>query len=237
MGNLLQNYLNMRMGNIRSPGKQVKPPGPVITISREVGCSGLELAYTLAAKLNQISRREWRVLSKEIFSQSAQELDVHPDKVEKIFKQSERSAFDEILNAFSEKRYKTDKKIKKTVVEVIRNFAEEGFCIIVGRGSNIVAADISNSLHIRLVAPLAERIVTIMEKNNWNREESIRFIKKVEKERIAYRHAVMAKPSQEEELFDLTFNRAVFANGVIADLVLDAAEKKGIFNDYFRMPK
>ncbi len=238
MDNLLHSYLSKRVGMIQYPKKKAKPPGPVITVSREVGCSGLELAFMLAKQLNLLMKEEkWNVLSKEIFSESARELNLHPEQVAKIFKQPERSSFDEILNAFSEKRYKTDKKIKKTVVDVIRSFAEDGFCIIVGRGSNIVAADIRNSLHIRLVAPLEDRINSIMTKNNWSRADSVLFIKKVEKERIAYRHAVLAKSSDDPEIFDMTFNRTIFPPEIITELVLLAAEKKGIFADYFRIPK
>ncbi len=233
MSNTLVSYLNKRLTRSVAPGRENKPPGPVITISRQVGCSGLELAYALAERLNKTTSFEgWRVLSKEILNHSARELNLEPERVAKIFKQEERTMVDEIISAFSEKKYKSDKKIKKTVVEVIRSFAEDGFCIIVGRASNVIAADLRNSLHIRLVAPLEERILCIMNKNSWTHQESIRFIERVEKERYAYRHAAMPERGPDEELFDLTFNRSHFTTEMIVDVIMLAIEEKKILEGY-----
>ncbi len=233
MGNTLITYLNKRL-TLGAPRIEVdKPPGPVITISREVGCSGLELAYALEERLNKTTFFEgWKVVSKEILSHSAKELDLAPERVAKIFRQTDRTTFDEILNAFGEKRYKSDKKIRKTVVDVIRSFAEDGFCIIVGRASNVIAADIRNALHIRMVAPLEDRIISIMNKNSWTREESVRFIDRVEKERYAYRHMVMQGTPDEPEIFDITFNRSHFTNEMLVDVIMLAIEEKKILEGY-----
>lgn len=233
MGLDLIRYLSNRTIRPEEIKKKTGPPGPVITISREVGCSGLELAELLAGRLNETTpNRKWRVLSKEIFQQSAHELEIDPSKVARIFRQNDRTAIDEILAAFGEKRYKSDRKIKKTVCDVIRNFAEEGFCIIVGRGGNAIAADIRNSIHVRLVAPLEYRVKSIMLKNGINREGALEFIRKVEKERLAYRHAVEGTPTGDPEIFDITFNRATFSAEVISDLILCAIHDKKILDDY-----
>ncbi len=233
MGNTLIAYLNKRLLRTNSQKAEEKPPGPVITISREVGCSGLDLAYALSDRLNKSSHFEgWKVLSKEILQHSALELDMDPERISRIYKQADRSSFDEILNAFSEKRFKSDKKIKKTVVDVIRSFAEDGFCIIVGRASNVIAADIQRSLHIRLVAPEEYRIASVMQKNGWNRADSIKFITRVEKERYAYRHAVMVKNPDDPEIFDLTFNKARFSDETIVNLVMMAIEEKKILKGF-----
>jgi cytidylate kinase len=236
MGNELFTYLNKRVNRTGiHTDLSGKPAGPVVTISREVGCSGLELADALAERLNHLNMTgNWKVLSKEIFQQSALELNIDPEKIAKIFKQSNRNVFDEILNTLSEKRFKSDKKIKKTVCDVIRSFAEDGFCIIVGRGGNYLAAGIRNSIHIRLVAPLEDRINSIMYKNGLNHEEAVNFITRVEKERLAYRHAVMSKITDEPEIFDITFNRSVFTTEMIVDITLLAIKNKQILNDYMK---
>ena len=83
----------------------MQKPGPVVTISREVGCNGLLLAKMLSERLNEINLLEpWRVLSKEIFQESARELDLDLNRVTKIFKQKDRYAFEEILAAFQYKK-------------------------------------------------------------------------------------------------------------------------------------
>ena len=101
--------------------------GPVITISREVGCNGLILARLVADRLNKnLAMGAWSVLSKEIFHESAKELDLDPEMVRQTFKKTDRYVFEEILKAFREKRYKSEETIIKTVKEVVRTLAVDG---------------------------------------------------------------------------------------------------------------
>lgn len=233
--NTLLAYLNKRMNQKQPIPKKERPLGPVITISREVGCSGIAIAEALAERLNsKYPAQKWKVLSKEIFRQSAQELDLDEERVSKIFKQVDRTTFDELLNAFHDRRYKSDKKVRKTVVDVIRSFAEDGYCIIVGRASNVIAADIRNALHARIVAPMDYRIHCIMKKNNLSRDEAIKFIEQVERERYAYRHTVMGKGQDAPEIFDITFNRAAFSLEIILDMMMLAIDEKNIMADYYK---
>jgi len=234
MGNSLLHYLNERMHEEKAYGTAKKSglAGPVITISREVGCNGLVVARMLAAELNKQRKSEdWKVLSKEIFYKSAQELHLEPEKIQKMFKQTDTSTFDHILKAFGDKHYKSEAKITNTVREVIYSLATSGFNIIVGRASHIIAKDIKNSLHLRLVAPLDYRINTIMENNKLNHEEAHAFIKKVEQERITFRKVLRAE-SELEVPFDLTINRASFTDQQAIDLIMKAIELKQILADY-----
>lgn len=232
MGNALLEYLTKRMGNQKVYSNPNNVPGPLITISREVGCNGVKLAHKIAARLNQRHLGpDWKVLSKEVFFKSAKELDMEPEKVQRVFKYSDSYAMNDILNAFGTKKFKSEKKVIKTVNDVIRTFAEEGFCIIVGRAGHIIAHDIENALHLRFLAPLEYRIKTIMDNNRLNRHEAIDFIKKVEKERKAFRKAIKQEET-EIELFDLCINRASFTDEEAIDLIETAAEKKNIFKHY-----
>lgn len=227
MGNSLMSYLNKRLLDETSFSKgNMNMAGPVITISREVGCNGLKLANLLASRMNaQEGISNWKVLSKEIFHQSAKELDLEPEKVRQTLKKSDHYTFEQILKAFSDKRYKSEEKIVKTVREVVRTLAIDGYKIIVGRASHLITNDIERSLHIRLIAPLDYRVNTIMNNNNLNKNEALQFIEKVENERIAFRKA-LKEDKLREELFDLTINRASFTDEQILDIIEYTVKKK-----------
>jgi len=193
-----------------------------------VGCNGVKLANLIAARLN--SRKlepNWKVISKEVFYESALQLKMDPEQVRKTLQQSERFTFEEMIKAFSDKNYKSELTIGKTMKGVILHIANDGFCIIVGRAGHIIAKDIKNALHIRLVAPLDYRISTIMHNNLLNREEAVHFIHKVDKERLAFRKAIL-KQDPQHELFDITLNRAAFSDEEIVDIIEFAATKKEI---------
>ncbi len=230
MSNLLLSYLNKRMSEKEVVKKSTTfIAGPVITISREVGCNGVKLANRIANHLNsQTPDARWKVISKEVFLKSAEELKMDPEQVRKILYQHEKYAFEDILKAFSDKNYKSDRTIGKTMKGVILQIATDGNCIIVGRAGHIIAQHIKHALHIRLIAPLDYRINTIMNNNKLTHDEAVNFINQVEKERLAFRKAVL-KQDPKYELFDLTLNRAAFSDEEIMELIEYAAVKKHVF--------
>ena len=200
-------YLNKRLHQYDPNYQPAKSePGPVICISREVGCSAVNIARILASELDkQTICKKWRVLSKEIIEESARELDMDPNKLKSFMKDGDWSMFDDILNAFSSKRFKSERKISKTLIDLITSFANDGYCIIVGRAGHIIARNIKKSLLVRLVAPMPWRTKQIMEKDNLNLREATEFIERTEKERQNFRKHIAGDQCIEEE-FDISLN-------------------------------
>lgn len=229
MSNLLLSYLNKRMNEDEVVKKSTTTvAGPVITISRDVGCNGVKLAKIIAEQLNSENpETNWKVISKEVFHESAKELKMHPDQIRKSLYHYDKSSFDDILQAFSDKNFKSSRTIGKTMKRVILQIATEGNCIIIGRAGHIIADRIKRALHIRLIAPLDYRINTIMHNNALNREDAILFINKVDKERMAFRKSVLHKDPT-KEMFDITLNRAAFSNEDIIEIIECAARKKNV---------
>lgn len=221
-------YLNKRLHQYNPSYQSANTqPGPVICISREVGCGGVNIARLLAAALDQQTIcKKWKVISKEILEESARELDMDPNKLKSFLKDGDRSLFDDVLAAFSEKRYKSDKKISKTLIDLISSFANDGYCIIVGRASHIIARDIEKSLLVKLTAPLEWRTKQIMEKNNLNLRQAIEFIEKTEKERQNLRKHIAGSIQHEDE-FDLTINLARMKTAEVISIIKHSAQTRG----------
>ena len=223
MENYLINYLNKRLGEYwktQIPG--IKTAGPLITITREVGCGGLSISKQLAEELDKtFICKKWQVISKEVLNESAHELKVAPEKVSRLFTSNEHFTFDEILAAFTDKYYKSNRVILKTVREVIRNFAVDGYCIIVGRAGHIIAADVENSLHIRLTAPLQWRISRIAENKNFSADEAVRYIKETEEERDIFRK-YFTKDKKNEGSIDLVINVSRFTPEQIVRIIVQS---------------
>jgi len=229
MNNTLMVYLNKRLH--QSDPKYLEhnsQPGPVICISREVGCGGVTIAKQLANELDkQCVCKKWKVLSKEILEESARGLDMDPNKLRNYLKEGDRSIFDDVLSAFSEKRFKSDRKISKTLIDLVLSFANDGYCIIVGRAGHVITKNIERSLLIRLTAPLDWRIKQIMEKNNLNLREAVEFIEKTEKERENFRKHIAGDHTHSEE-FDLTINLARMKVENAISLICQASLAKGL---------
>jgi cytidylate kinase len=229
MDNTLMVYLNKRLikQDVRHLSASTQP-GPVICISREVGCGGVNIARLLATELDKHSPyKKWKVLSKEILEESARELDMEPYKLRNYLKEGDRSLFDDILTAFSEKRIKSDRKISKTLIDLISSFANDGHCIIVGRAGHIIAREIEKSLFIKLSAPHDWRVKQIMEKNDLNMREAIDFIEKTEKERHNFIKHISNENDKEAE-FDLTINLSRLNITEVIGLIQYVAHSRGL---------
>ena len=233
MKNSLMAYLNKRMHPKDSnyPALNAQP-GPVICISREVGCGAVNIAKLLAVELDKQSQvKKWKVLSKEILQQSALELNMDPYKLRKYLNEGERNLFDDILSAFNEKRHKSDRKINQTLIDLISSFASDGYCIIVGRAGHIIARGIKKSLLIRMTADHDWRVKQIMEKNNLNIRQAIEFIEKTEQERLNFRKR-FAIGNEKTDEFDMSINLSRITMEETIQIIQTAAQIKGLLEHH-----
>ncbi len=161
------------------PAKNIYP-GPVVTISRELGCPAKSLASSLTDHLNRLKKvyakdHPWRWISKEILQESARELEVDSSQIQHVFDYKSRGVLEDLLLAQSKDYYKSDLKIRTTIARVIRRFANEGNAIIVGRGGVAITRDIPKSLHVFLEAPLEWRAIRVAEKHDYTIEQARSF--------------------------------------------------------------
>ena len=230
MANILLKYLEDRYQHrIPEKGKK-RNPGPVITISRYFGCPANLCANDLAELLTEmegVHDNPWKVINKEILEQAAKELGLTPEKIEFVFKFEKRSAVDEILESLSNKYYKSERKIRNTIRDVIRTIGEEGRVIIVGRGGVALLKDIPNSLHVKLFASLDYRIEGISKSHEISHSEARRLAEETDKKRSQLR---MEFAGRKMELidYDLIFNCEKFSADDIVKTVAKVAELKGL---------
>ena len=127
-------------------------PGPVVTISREVGCPAKGIAACLTTELNkikkgQIKKHPWRWISKEILMESARELQVDSHQIQHVFDYKSRGVLEDLLFAQSKDYYKSDQKIRSTIAKVIRKFANEGNATTLRSSSLAVRKSIVRHCH------------------------------------------------------------------------------------------
>jgi len=229
MGNILLKYLEDRY-KYHIPEPEVKIPGPIITISRYFGCPANMCANDLAELLTEMEGAKdnpWKVISKEILEQAAKELGLTPEKIEFVFKFQKRSAVDEILAALSSKYYKSERKIKNTIREVISTIGKQGRVIIVGRGGAAILKDIPNSLHVKLIAPIDYRIDGISKRHEISHAEARKLADEMDKKRSQLR-ADFAGRKMELVDYDLIFNCRKFDVDEIVNTVANVSKTKGL---------
>jgi cytidylate kinase len=222
----LQKYMADRF--LDESGK-AKSPGPVITISRQYGCPAKKIAKSLVDQINEkmiikgLKKIQWRMITKEIFSESAKELEVDPSRIKYVFDYEQKGAIDELVSAHFSKYYKSDRQIRNTIGKVIRNIGCEGNVVIVGRGGVAITRDIAQSLHINLEAPLQWRVLRTSEKLNLKLEEAEKYALSIDKKRKQFRDYFEGK-STDYTSFDITFNCMTLSVEEIVKIIIKTAE-------------
>ncbi|MBM4187005.1 MAG: cytidylate kinase-like family protein [Gemmatimonadetes bacterium] len=138
----------------------------IITISREMGAGGSEVARQVAAALG------WRVVDNEIVDQIAARSGLSPAEVrereerapgffERLLRMLMRAA-PEILSAPADEDPEGDEaKLVKITESVVAELAREGRIVLVGRAAPAVLAGQPDGLHVKVVAPREDRVGTV----------------------------------------------------------------------------
>jgi len=207
-----------------------KPPvddGPVITLSRMAGCDARQVATILVDDLNRkYGTSKWRWVDKDIIFAIAKELNTDTQRVENFYKGIELSSISEMIMAFSG-GYVSDLRMKKAIRDVILSICKEGHIVLVGRGGVSIARDITEALHIRLIAPFYWRVENVMKKLAMDMEAAEEYVVDTDEKRI---HLIQTfldkKPLNIDYLFDATINRSSFSIQELSELILSMYDKK-----------
>ena len=225
MKDILYQYLKNRYQHKET--ETYKFPGPVITISRECGCHAINIANVLVKHLTKITGEKWTVLTKEILVEAAEKLNLHPKKIEYVFESKEKSTWDEVFAAMSNKYYKSDKLIKKTIAEVVQAMAKRGNCVIIGSGGVILTQDIEKSLHLKLQAPLKWRAAQLQKNHSGSLSDMIAYAQSIDEKREIFRNFFYKKPLELSH-FDLIFNVMKLDDEIIANATIEILKAKKI---------
>jgi cytidylate kinase len=207
-----------------------KPPaddGPVITLSRLTGCDARQVASVMAEGLNKrYNTNKWRWVDKDIIYAIATELNTDALRVENFYKGIELSNLSEMIMAFSG-GFVSDLRVKKAIRDVVLTMCKEGHIILVGRAGVVLAREISNALHIRLVAPFYWRVENVMRKKSMDMERAEEYIVDTDEKRFNLIQSFLdKKPLNLDYLFDATLNRGSFTIPEIADMILLMYDRK-----------
>lgn len=224
MDNVFVKYLSKKAKKEKA---KVFEPGPVITISRQYACYATDIAKKLAEKMTKKSPNAWDYITKEVLEDSAKKLEVSAHEIAHIFGADEKSFLSDIMVSFSTKSYKSDSVIRKTIHSVVRTYAEQGNCVIVGRAACVIAKDIRKSLHVRLIAPFEFRKNSIKLRFNLSEKEAYNMVRETDKKRDVFMNFFKGN-LPDDEVFDLILNREKLNNTEIVDTIGKLAEVKGL---------
>lgn len=184
----------------------------VITISREFGSGGADIAHQVAKALG--------------YHHAGQEL------IGKVLAQYGIVEFDQEYDAtlsfwerFDARRAERREVMQDMLHRVVLALAQHGNVVIVGRGSFAALADFADVLNVRIQAPLAQRARRVMaQKGLATVEEATAAVQEADKVRTAFIESVYSVRWDDARAFDLVIDTSKVAAQLACAWLVEAAQ-------------
>lgn len=193
-------------------------PGPVITISRERGSQGTQIAKLLAERLDH------QMIHRQMIDYIVKESGARRKVIESL-DEKVRSELDLWVEGLIKGRYLAESDYFHYLIRAILTIARHGEAVIVGRGANYILG-LKNGLHVRIVASTDKRIENLMNFEHLSRPQAKKEIETRDKERREFIRSFIRKDTDDPEAYDLVLNTSNFETEDALDLILHAFRLK-----------
>jgi cytidylate kinase len=194
----------------------------VLTIEREYGCGGNEIAQMVAERLG------WKLWDQLLTTEIARYMECDQLQVEqreerrdplhyRLFKAFLRGSFEGSLNTHRLKLADAD-GIRSVTEQLVRRAAKEANCVIVGRGSAYYLNDLPDAFHVFVYAPIEEKVRRLRQMGK-SQNEARELAETVDLDRAAFikQHFGLDWPSR--QYFHLMVNSAIGDEAVVRTIL------------------
>lgn len=178
----------------------------VITVSRQVGSLGTEIARETARRLN------YEYVDKEKLEQLLKEMGFPKPQIEK---------FDEKKPPFWDPLSLERRKFIHAIQAVLYDLASKGRVVIVGRGGQALLKGVPGTLHLRIIAPFEKRVKRMVETGGLDEKHAARFIRQGDQDTLGYIQTFFHVNWEDPSIYDLIINTADLSVETAAKFITD----------------
>ena len=194
----------------------------IITIGRQHGSSGREIARLLAEKLN------YKCYDKEIVDEAANHSDFSRDLID-AFDEKRMSAF--ILHAGGyglNENFRLNMQVVSAQFEAMRNIAEKGNCIFVGRCADYILRDHDDLISVFILGDMDERLKCLERRQGLDEVEARKKIKEVDKDRSSFYRYYSDQTWGDAQNYDMCINSSKLGVAGTVQVILDYIKARGL---------
>jgi cytidylate kinase len=180
----------------------------VITISRQMGSLGCEIAHAVKDRLG------YRIVWRELINEAA---------IKSGMPSMALAVIDELGLLGLSPTKKEHQAYWQAVNQVMKSLAGEGNIVIVGRAGQAILGGYAGVLHVRLTAPLETRVQRVAERQNIEQECALEQVKASDKARSNYLKRFYQARWDDADLYHLIINTGNVSTLSAIDLICRAA--------------
>jgi cytidylate kinase len=196
-----------------------------ITISRQTGCGALEVAEKVARLMKlQLppAATPWTVFDRNLMDKVLEDHQLPPSLARYLPEDRISELEDLITDVFG--IIPTSQTAARQTAETILRLVEIGGVVVIGRGANMITAKLPRVLHVRLVAPLADRSVRISTMDHRLPADARRFCDEEDLARARYLKKHFNANIDDPHLYHMVLNTSRLGYDETARLIADAAQ-------------
>lgn len=193
----------------------------IFTIGRQFGSKGWEIGHKLANELNiPFYNEELIEMSANKNGMSAEIYAKYDEKPASslLYSLSLGAIPNELVNQ------NINKPLNDTVfaaqTEIIKELANKGPCVIVGRCSDYILKDFDEVINVFIYADIEDRIQYVINRDGIDRKQAISKIKKSDKTRSSYHNFYADTKWGETESYDIMINSSLGVDKAVSILKL-----------------
>ena len=165
----------------------------IITITREYGAGGGEVARKLAEALG------WELLDRELLHQAAAVEHVPDAELERLDEKA-------LTMADRFRLHPPHQKYLHGLKMVVEQAAERGNVVLVGRGARHLLGERADTIHLRLVAPKPWRAQRMSQLEGWSLDDSMARCTELDRIRSRFARYFFGDKAIQPAEYDLVFN-------------------------------
>lgn len=181
----------------------------IITISRQVGSLGDEIAQATAEAL------EYEYIEKTQISDVLSKFGLSPSDVDK---------FDEKKPSMWQTLIMHKELFALYIRAVVYEVASKKNVVIVGRGGQVILKDTPGTLHVRITAPFETRVNRSMEQSGYEDKYAQRLIRQSDRDSSGYLSIYFDTDWDDSTLYDLVINTRVMNLNKSVELITCAVD-------------
>jgi cytidylate kinase len=179
----------------------------VITVSRQLGSLGIEIAQAVANRFN------YQYIDKEKIGTALADCGLPKIEIEKL---------DEKKPSFWDSWAIDRNKFFHHIRMIIYGFAQKNNVVIVGRGGQVILKGLPGVLHVRVFAPIDVRIRRIMDQQGINEKQAFRILRHSDEDSAGFIQSFFKADWEDPSLYDLIINTQKLSVDTAIMMILEA---------------
>jgi cytidylate kinase len=202
----------------------------IITISRQLGAGGSEVAQAVARRLG------WSLVDNQLIDEVAARAGMPPEEVaekderapnfiERLARTLASAMPEFVAPEGGTLPDTTEERLVRITERVVADLAEQGRVVLVGRAAPAVLATHPRALHVKIVAPIAHRAARLVERDRIDLKQAEKLIGEVDGNRSRYHKQYYQRDWNDASQYDLVVNTARLGVEGAVDVILDRVER------------